>query len=58
MKTLQQTQEPSPIEILEPWVNEGHYVKRQVGFCAQWALDNLCMYENQFYFLNNQIINF
>lgn len=43
MKTLH-AQQSSPIEALEPWVNEEHYVKRQVGFCAQWALDNLCKY--------------
>lgn len=31
-----------PISRLEQWKNETHYVKRQVGFCAQWILDNLC----------------
>uniref|UniRef100_UPI00398EE5CE RING finger and SPRY domain-containing protein 1 n=1 Tax=Pristiophorus japonicus TaxID=55135 RepID=UPI00398EE5CE len=27
--------------ILESWVNHTDYLKRQVGFCAQWSLDNL-----------------
>lgn len=31
----------SPIHILELWSKENHYIKRQVGFCAQWMLDNL-----------------
>lgn len=33
---------PCLISILEEWRNEEHFVRRQVGFCAQWALDNLC----------------
>lgn len=31
---------------LEKWAIETHYVRRQVGFCAQWCLDNLCKYSN------------
>lgn len=31
----------NPLEALEPWVNDDDFVKRQVGFCAQWCLDNL-----------------
>ena len=31
-----------PLLMLEKWVNETHYVRRQVGFSAQWCLDNLC----------------
>ena len=33
-----------PIRILEDnWVgHEKDYLKRQVGFCSQWCLDNLC----------------
>jgi hypothetical protein len=34
----------NPLLCLEKWVNSKHYVKRQVGFCAQWCLDNLCEY--------------
>lgn len=34
-------EDPCPITTLEKWRNEDHYVRRQVGFCAQWALDNL-----------------
>ena len=31
-----------PLVKLESWVNDEDYVKRQVGFCAEWSLDNLC----------------
>uniref|UniRef100_A0A2R5LBY4 Putative ring finger and spry domain-containing protein n=2 Tax=Ornithodoros turicata TaxID=34597 RepID=A0A2R5LBY4_9ACAR len=31
----------NPLEALEPWVNSEDFVRRQVGFCAQWCLDNL-----------------
>lgn len=27
---------------LESWADDPEYLKRQVGFCAQWSLDNLC----------------
>lgn len=37
-----ETQKPSPIERLELWTTKTNFVDRQVGFCAQWALDNLC----------------
>ncbi|XP_019875549.1 RING finger and SPRY domain-containing protein 1 [Aethina tumida] len=36
-----ETVKPCPISALETWKEEEHYVKRQVGFCAQWILDNL-----------------
>lgn len=39
-----ETVKPCPISALETWKEEEHYVKRQVGFCAQWILDNLCKY--------------
>lgn len=32
----------NPLSRLEQWVDHPDYVKRQVGFCAQWCLDNLC----------------
>lgn len=28
--------------VLESWADHSDYLKRQVGFCAQWSLDNLC----------------
>ena len=32
-----------PIQVLEQqWVRHKDYLKRQVGFCSQWCLDNLC----------------
>lgn len=36
----------NPLLELEKWATETHYVRRQVGFCAQWCLDNLCKYNN------------
>lgn len=41
MKKLE-TEQPSPIKKLESWTTRSNFVDRQVGFCAQWALDNLC----------------
>ncbi|CAH1973169.1 unnamed protein product [Acanthoscelides obtectus] len=41
--------EVCPITSLEKWKDETHYVKRQVGFCAQWILDNLFIMENRQY---------
>ncbi|XP_028150945.1 RING finger and SPRY domain-containing protein 1 [Diabrotica virgifera virgifera] len=38
-----------PVCLVEPWKEETHYVKRQVGFCAQWILDNLFVMENRQY---------
>ncbi|KAH6946841.1 hypothetical protein HPB50_015441 [Hyalomma asiaticum] len=34
----------NPLAKMEPWVNSEDFVERQVGFCAQWCLDNLCEY--------------
>ncbi|XP_022904330.1 RING finger and SPRY domain-containing protein 1-like [Onthophagus taurus] len=42
-------EEPCPISRLETWKNEEHFVRRQVGFCAQWALDNLFVMNNRMY---------
>lgn len=41
---LQHKQQQHPIWNLErEWAgNEEDYLKRQVGFCSQWCLDNLC----------------
>ena len=30
-----------PLRALEEWVDETDLIRRQVGFCAQWALDNV-----------------
>ncbi|EEC10590.1 RING finger and SPRY domain-containing protein, putative, partial [Ixodes scapularis] len=32
----------NPLVKMEPWVTSSDFVERQVGFCAQWCLDNLC----------------
>lgn len=39
----------NPLLKLEKWTTETHYVKRQVGFCAQWCLDNLFLMEDRKY---------
>lgn len=30
------------LAVLELWAEHPDYLKRQVGFCSQWSLDNLC----------------
>lgn len=30
------------LAVLESWAEHSDYLRRQVGFCAQWSLDNLC----------------
>lgn len=42
-----ETEDPCPICKLEEWRQETHFVRRQVGFCAQWALDNLFVMNNR-----------
>lgn len=32
---------------LEMWADDPNYLKRQVGFCAQWSLDNLFLKEGR-----------
>lgn len=49
-----------PISKLERWINEEHFVRRQVGFCAQWALDNLFIMKNRkfsYLTVNNSHLN-
>lgn len=31
-----------PLQKLETWINDEDFVRSQVGFCAEWSLDNLC----------------
>ncbi|ELU08727.1 hypothetical protein CAPTEDRAFT_193507, partial [Capitella teleta] len=38
-----------PLEILEGWRYNDDSVKRQVGFCSQWTLDNLFVLPNRQY---------
>ncbi|OAD52697.1 RING finger and SPRY domain-containing protein 1 [Eufriesea mexicana] len=40
---------PNPLLELEKWATETHYVRRQVGFCARWCLDNLLIMEGRKY---------
>jgi len=32
---------------LESWADDPDYLKRQVGFCAQWSLDNLFLKDSR-----------
>ena len=38
---------PDPIEVLEQWWHNDEYIKREIGFCAVWCLDNLCELEHE-----------
>ncbi|XP_076244487.1 RING finger and SPRY domain-containing protein 1 [Calliopsis andreniformis] len=42
-------EKPNPLLELEKWATETHYVRRQVGFCAQWCLDNLFLMDGRKY---------
>ncbi|XP_025068490.1 RING finger and SPRY domain-containing protein 1 isoform X1 [Alligator sinensis] len=35
------------LDLLEKWTDNPDYLKRQVGFCAQWSLDNLFLKEGR-----------
>uniref|UniRef100_A0A452GX62 Uncharacterized protein n=1 Tax=Gopherus agassizii TaxID=38772 RepID=A0A452GX62_9SAUR len=35
------------LALLEKWTDNPDYLKRQVGFCAQWSLDNLFLKEGR-----------
>lgn len=47
----------NPLVVLESLADSKDYLWRQVGFCANWALDNLCMYFN-IYFLTLNLNRF
>lgn len=47
IKKQLQAQSKNPLICLEKWINSEHYVRRQVGFCAQWCLDNLFLVEGR-----------
>ncbi|XP_046359890.1 RING finger and SPRY domain-containing protein 1-like [Haliotis cracherodii] len=38
---------PHPLLVLEEWWHDSDYVKREVGFCAAWCLDNLFLIEGR-----------
>jgi len=59
-KHLYEHCEVSPLERLEQWYHSDHYIRREVGFCAQWCLDNLFMKEGRQYtheLIDNSSIN-
>lgn len=41
MKSIQSTSE-NPLLKLESMADSEIYDQRQVGFCSQWSLDNIC----------------
>ena len=41
----------NPLRKLESWMDHSDYVHCQVGFCAQWCLDNLCKFLCKFLYL-------
>ncbi|XP_076338437.1 RING finger and SPRY domain-containing protein 1-like isoform X1 [Tachypleus tridentatus] len=43
----------NPLLLLEKWVGSEDYVKKQVGFCAEWCLDNLFLKEGRPYAYEN-----
>lgn len=43
LKVLQSKQ-PNPLETLETLWQDKDYLRREVGFCARWSLDNLCKF--------------
>lgn len=42
--TVSESRISDQLILLEKWTDHPDYLKRQVGFCAQWSLDNLCRY--------------
>ncbi|KAE8608171.1 hypothetical protein XENTR_v10011418 [Xenopus tropicalis] len=45
--TVSASQISDRLLLLETWTNNGDFLKRQVGFCAQWSLDNLFLKEGR-----------
>ena len=44
-KKVEKAVEKNPLLRLEKWMEGDHdFVQKQVGFCAQWCLDNLCKF--------------
>lgn len=48
IKKRLQLEDKNPLLRLEKWVSSDNYLERQIGFCAQWCLDNLCKYAKCF----------
>ncbi|XP_072836705.1 RING finger and SPRY domain-containing protein 1 [Pogona vitticeps] len=45
--TVSETCISDQLVLLEKWADNPDYLKRQVGFCAQWSLDNLFLKEGR-----------
>lgn len=40
-------EDENPLEFFEQYANNDDLTWRQVGFCAKWALDNLCKWSQR-----------
>ncbi|KAL0280240.1 UNVERIFIED_CONTAM: hypothetical protein PYX00_001592 [Menopon gallinae] len=47
IKKRLQAEDKNPLLRLEKWVSSDHFVERQIGFCAQWCLDNLFLVDGR-----------
>lgn len=47
IKKRLQSEDKNPLLRLEKWVLSDNYLERQIGFCAQWCLDNLFLVEGR-----------
>ncbi|XP_011358420.1 RING finger and SPRY domain-containing protein 1 isoform X1 [Pteropus vampyrus] len=45
--TISESSISDRLVMLESWADDPDYLKRQVGFCAQWSLDNLFLKEGR-----------
>ncbi|KAB1274681.1 RING finger and SPRY domain-containing protein 1 [Camelus dromedarius] len=45
--TISESSISNRLVTLESWADDPDYLKRQVGFCAQWSLDNLFLKEGR-----------
>lgn len=52
-RNLEQDSLANPLRTLEGWITHADFVHRQVGFCAQWCLDNLFICEGRQYSYEN-----
>lgn len=42
IKKRLEAESKNPLLRLEKLVDSDHHLERQIGFCSQWCLDNLC----------------
>ena len=47
LKKLEENSENNPLLVLEKWFDDEDFLRHQIGFCAQWCLDNLFLVESR-----------